>query len=217
MPWIPGWSSASSASWWSNFYFWFGIVCLFLLGASEIVSHIYTLRKDALVEAGEGAAFARQQQEQRETERRHRTETEELRRQLEDAQQKQAPRRLTNDQKQEMAATLSEYPGQKVRIFCVLGDVEGKAFAEDFMEVFRKANWDTQNSIIQGSYSHNPQGFHVGINAELARQEGMIPFGVGALDGVLFKFHLVSAPLTFDNASQAGLHEVLLEIGTQPK
>jgi hypothetical protein len=47
--WIPGWDAATSAGWWSGFYFWSGITCLLLLGVSEVISHRYSERKDELV------------------------------------------------------------------------------------------------------------------------------------------------------------------------
>jgi hypothetical protein len=44
---LPGWDSIESAGTWSHFWFWFGIACLVALAASEVVSHIYALRKDS--------------------------------------------------------------------------------------------------------------------------------------------------------------------------
>lgn len=49
MSWVPGWDSIASTGWWSNFYFWTGIVALLCLGVAEVVSHRYTERKDELV------------------------------------------------------------------------------------------------------------------------------------------------------------------------
>jgi hypothetical protein len=49
MSWLPGWDSIADTDWWSNFYFWAGIIALLLLGVSEVVSHRYTERKDELV------------------------------------------------------------------------------------------------------------------------------------------------------------------------
>jgi hypothetical protein len=50
MSWFPGWDSIAWTSWWSGFFFWASIGSLMLLGASEVVSHRYTERKDELVE-----------------------------------------------------------------------------------------------------------------------------------------------------------------------
>lgn len=46
MSWIPGWDAAASAGWWSDFYFRVGIVALFLLCISEVISHRYGEHKD---------------------------------------------------------------------------------------------------------------------------------------------------------------------------
>ena len=48
MRWIPGWDSVEGAHWWSNAYFWGSILSLILLGASEVVSHRYSERRDRL-------------------------------------------------------------------------------------------------------------------------------------------------------------------------
>lgn len=49
MNWLPGWGSIESTGWWSNFHFWFGMACLFLLAITEVLSHVYTMRRDNLV------------------------------------------------------------------------------------------------------------------------------------------------------------------------
>src|SRR5258708_14331673 len=46
---IPGWDSIAGSNWWSNFYFWAGIIALLLLGVAEVISHRYSERKDELV------------------------------------------------------------------------------------------------------------------------------------------------------------------------
>jgi hypothetical protein len=63
MSWIPGWESITGTGWWSNFYFWAGIISLLFLGVSEVISHRYTERKDELVA-----------QQQVDTQRRHNEE-----------------------------------------------------------------------------------------------------------------------------------------------
>ncbi len=40
-----------SAGFWSHFWFWVGIVCLFAVGASATISHIYGMRKNELMAA----------------------------------------------------------------------------------------------------------------------------------------------------------------------
>jgi hypothetical protein len=75
----PGWNSIDSASAWAHFWFWFGIGCFFLLGASEIIAFRYGLRKDALIEIRD----QQRDQDQQTAEARHRDEVATLRTQLE--------------------------------------------------------------------------------------------------------------------------------------
>ena len=51
----PGWNSIEGAGAWGRFWFWFGMVCFFLLGVSEIIAFRYGLRKDVLVAIAEKA------------------------------------------------------------------------------------------------------------------------------------------------------------------
>jgi TolA-binding protein len=116
MTWWPGWNSISDSGWWSHFWFWFGIFCLFALGASEVVSHVYGLRKDKLV-------ASQQEEKDRETEARRTAEADafqRLQRQLSEAdskvmelQKQQTPRRLTEQQKRTLTTALSPFRGQK--------------------------------------------------------------------------------------------------------
>jgi len=75
----PGWNSIDSANAWAHFWFWFGIGCFFLLGASEMIAFRYGLREDALVEIRD----QQRDQDQQTTEARHRDEVATLRKQLE--------------------------------------------------------------------------------------------------------------------------------------
>src|SRR5215813_9022944 len=75
----PGWNSIDSANAWAHFWFWFGIGCFFLLGASEMIAFRYGLRKDALVEIRD----QQHDQDQQTTEARHRDEVATSRKQLE--------------------------------------------------------------------------------------------------------------------------------------
>jgi hypothetical protein len=106
MTWWPGWDSIASTGYWSHFWFWLGIVCLFALGASEIVSHIYGLRKDELVAIAERAASDQRNAETDAAEARRKADVGVLQERLGTADKKvtelekqQAPRRLTSQQK----------------------------------------------------------------------------------------------------------------------
>lgn len=55
---------------------------------------------------------------------------------------KQGPRRLTDQQKVELAHILSSYFGQLAGIYSRQGDTEAAAFGNDFESVFQKAGWN---------------------------------------------------------------------------
>ena len=57
MAWWPGWDSISSASAWSHFWFWVGLACLIGLAAAGTLSHVYGLRKAALIEVADAISF----------------------------------------------------------------------------------------------------------------------------------------------------------------
>lgn len=148
MTWWPGWDSVASTGYWSHFWFWFGIICLFALGASEIVSHVYGLRKDELVAIAERAASDQRKAYDAAAEERRKSETEALQRQLTDADKKVAglqaqniPRHLSEADKATLIAGLSAFPGRKVDLFCVTGAWDAAEFAKDLQFVFKQAKW----------------------------------------------------------------------------
>src|SRR5271170_2897175 len=123
MAWIPGWESVAGASWWATFWFWASIVSLLMLGVSEVVSHRYTERKDALAADEQDATQRRHDEEMarvhletaqaaegaaKATERAAALEGQAalLRYQLDQEIQKRAQRTLTTDQKAAMVAEL---------------------------------------------------------------------------------------------------------------
>jgi len=119
MMWWPGWSTVEGASWWSNFYFWISIGSLFLLGASEVISHRYTLRTEDLVA-----------QEQTETKRLHDTEIARVHLETAQANEKaaeaqlalakyRAARILSPEQLAALGVAMSKYPGIALDIFLV--------------------------------------------------------------------------------------------------
>lgn len=135
MTWWPGWDSADSAGFWSHFWFWVGIVCLFALGASAIVSHIYGLRKDELISDKLVSLAASQRAEveglQNKVEKNNTSVTE--------ARKTAPPKVLTPGQQQTLIAALSPFAGQEVRVDALVGSDE--KLVDDFVEVFRAAKW----------------------------------------------------------------------------
>jgi hypothetical protein len=153
MTWWPGWDSIANTGWWSHFWFWFGIACLFALGASEVVSHVYGLRKDELVTAAERAATEQRERDADAAEARRKAEVEAVQQKLSEADKKVSDlqkstthRRLTADQKQALKTALEPFAGRKVSVTTVMGSDDGLAFADDFVEVFRAARWNVDGS-----------------------------------------------------------------------
>jgi hypothetical protein len=176
MPWWPGWDSIESTDFWNTFWFWFGIGCLFLLGASEVVSHYYGQRHNTLVASAERKAASERQQEQEQAEQRHAAELAETQRRVEETRRQQAPRRLTEDQKRSLVAALSPFAGQKFKLEYGMGNNEAANYAADFMDVFRNAKWvDVGNSPIQAIWTGpGSVGIEVTLNQEEA-DKGAVP------------------------------------------
>jgi hypothetical protein len=213
MAWWPGWDSVDAAKSWSDFYFWFGIVCLFLLGASEVLSHYYGVRKDELVAIAESVL----NKERTERDTQHDAETAQMRGQLRNAQEaaekanaktaqvaadvaaqaakaaeQMKPRALTGEQRDILISRLSPFAGQKIQIQSVLGDSEGRTFADDFIEVFDAAHWDHSgpSGVSQAMYTIDP----IGITITVSRADGErgLPAGINTLVTVLFYIKLIN-------------------------
>jgi hypothetical protein len=133
MTWWPGWESADSAGFWSHFWFWVGIVCLFVVGASEIISHIYVLRKDELMLDKLVSLAAAQKVEAL------KNKNDQGNAPVAERQKAVPPKILTPEQQQILIAALRPFAGQKVRVHSVVGSDD--RLADDFIEVFRAANW----------------------------------------------------------------------------
>lgn len=206
---VPGWNSISGASWWSNFYFWFGIVCLFLLGITEIVSHIYTLRKDVLVEAAESNASARRQAEQQQENIRREAATAELQRKATEGEQalaklrrQQAPRVLLPAQQAALIAAARPFAGQKFRVASVMGDSESRHLMDQITFALDAAGWDHGGSegLVQSLYTQNPVGIEVAIS-QVDAEAGRVPAAAIPLVDVLMGLGLVRERRAFKDAT----------------
>jgi hypothetical protein len=134
MTWWPGWESVDSAGFWSHFWFWVGIVCLFAVGASAVVSHIYELRKDELIFDKMASLAARQTAKMEAPQK-----LEQGNASVAAPQNALPPKILTPEQQKTLIAALSPFAGQKVRVDILVGGAD--ALATDFVEVFRAAKW----------------------------------------------------------------------------
>jgi hypothetical protein len=170
---LPDWNSIESTSRWSDILFWAGIICLVLLAATEVASHIYGSRSSFL--SGEAARHAEDQRKQDEdsAETRRKTEVERLQKQLTDADKKvvelqagQADRHLSAEQRQTILAAIAPHPGQIVDLVAVATNGEAYRYAQEFAAIFQAAGWQIVNGgISQAIYTGDVVGITVTISA----------------------------------------------------
>jgi hypothetical protein len=135
MTWWPGWDSVNSVGFWSHFWFWIAIVCLFVVGASAVISHIYGLRRDELM-SNKMASLAATQTAKVEAPQ---NKLEQSGTSVTEPQKAVPPRILTPKQQQTLIAALRAFAGQKVQVETLPGGNDG--LANDFVEIFRAAKW----------------------------------------------------------------------------
>jgi hypothetical protein len=206
MTWWPGWDSIANTGWWSHFWFWFGIACLFALGASEIVSHVYGLRKDELVAAAESAANTQRQADADAAETRRKEDVAGLQEKLSEAdkrvnelQKRQLPRRLSESQKAALITALASQRGQTIKLNAAAGDAEANTFGSDFVAVFTAAGIEHKNGpqdIAQVLTTPPIVGIQIRVSAADVRM-GTVP---SVLDP--FMKALVQAGIIKENTAQ---------------
>jgi hypothetical protein len=218
MWWLPGWDSIASAGWWSHFWFWFGIACLVALAASEVVSHVYSLRKDDLVAAGERTAEQQRKNDSDAAEGRRRADVEAVQKKLSEADRKLAelePRRISPAQQGELIQALSPFAGQIVRLRAV-NNKEPKDLTADFVSILREAKWVHPEAIsymmIAGP---EPVGVQVSVNPQDANNQSAIAPPVGTLVSALVRMGLMPAPQVVADAG-APVGTILVTIGVKP-
>lgn len=130
MSFLPNWDSFESTSRWSDILFWAGIICLILLAATEVASHIYGNRASILSKE----AAKQQQEAEQAAEQRHTAEIGGLKSQLTEAEKKvtelqkvQPQRRLSQQEKDTLIAAMLPFPGQKISITCIMGTFMAKS------------------------------------------------------------------------------------------
>ena len=221
MSWWPGWNSADNVGFWSHFWFWFGIACLFVAGACQVISHIYKLRKDALVahkllvltnrvadrhgKADEARYRAVVGAPQKELEQANTSVTE--------PQKSVTARVLTPEQQRTLIAALSPFAGQKVRVDTVLGSNDDRlALAKDFVEIFRAAKWDVDPiSPLQVAYEEPPVGLEPTIN-----KAGSVPPAFPALVDTLAALGLASDTGFADKKIPVGIIDMRIGVQASP-
>lgn len=226
---LPGWDSLKSVT---QIHHWLeiaGIVFLALLVLSEAFAFGYNSRKDELVGASQRAADEARGQSEQQAEQRRRSEVESLQSRLAEAaraageaiatvQAAQSPRRLSEEQKRLLAEALVPFRGQRIDIYCVIGDGEGKRYARDFVELLRSIEWnDGGGTGINegGGWSSDPVGVEVHMN-DAETRTGRIPQSVQALVGTLSRLGLLVEPSKIWRNTQVTPDRIRLIIGHKP-
>jgi hypothetical protein len=220
MAWLPGWDSIDGAKSWGDLYFWFGIACLFLLGASEILSHYYGVRKDELVAAAESGL----NEERAKKDAQYEDQLRSAQKAADDATMKAAQlaaqsadrqirRHLRPDQKDFLVSALSTFAGQKVELWCLVGVLDCNAFAEDFRDVFRRAGW-AEPTINYGTGDYDVKGIEPFVNESLKSEPLATPPIPAAetLAHTLFTLGLIQKAIVNVHPSMP-IDTVLLRIG----
>jgi hypothetical protein len=203
---LPGWDSLESVKTLNISFHIAALVLIALLALSEIMAFVYAERRDTLTEIRDSTAAFHRKQITNEAESRHAAEISSLKTQLteaenqladaerkiEEAKQKQAYRRLTVEQKQTLIKALSPFRGYKVIILSILGDAEGKAYADDFVYVFAQAGWDYGGGVgvNQRRFDKDPIGIELTLNAAQVAA-GKIPWAAETLGRTLGALGLV--------------------------
>jgi hypothetical protein len=216
---LPGWDSLEGVARWVTFYEIVMIGCLAALVGAEVLHFNYSHRKDYLTGIRERQQLEQAQRDQENVEQRRKAEVEGLQRKLEEADRKvvdlqkgTAPRQLTGPQKEALVQALRPYAGQKVIVSTVLGSDDGVPFANDFIEVFRTAQW-TIDGPNQGVYDTPPIGLEPTVNQEEA-QANRIPPSYMALVDTLANLGLAARRGFVNPAVPKGLIE--MRVGTRP-
>ncbi len=208
---LPGWNSLESVS---RIHFWLeisGIALLVLLLISQGLAFSYGARKDTLATADTTLHLAKEAELQQklnaaDTELQHRPAP----------QRQTGPRRLSMEQQQRLLKVLSAFKGQKVTITSVIGDEEGDAFAEDFLNVFNNAGWDhgTHDKVDHRYITPTPVGVMVAMNEGEANAGRFMP-AIESLISNLQQIGIMSRNELLVN-SEVPIGEINLIVGYKP-
>lgn len=80
-------------------------------------------------------------------------------------------RRLKVADRIALVAALMPFAKQRVQIFSIDGDVEGKKYRDDFVRVFERAGWDHagKNGVVQAAFDVDPVGVTIILHQVDAR------------------------------------------------
>lgn len=187
---LPGWNSLDAVGSIGHSLHLAAMVVLALLVVAEGLALVYDDRKYALIGAAEREIIVRHDQEEREITERHHDEIAALQRRLDEAQRQQASSLLTTPNQQALFEALSPFPGQRIEIISVLGDLEGQQLANDFALVAQQAGWNATSSQ-QAGLTTNSSGIEV-FYREPPKDE-VPPPALTALVDVLVDLRILSA------------------------
>ena len=223
MSWLPGWNSIDTTRSIHDFCELWGIILFLVVVVLEFGAYFYGHRSEDLSTIAESNAAQVRQRDQAETNQRHAAEISDVqarantaRQEVEELRHQQANRHLTEDQKTDLIQLLMPFHGERVSVICILGDVEGKALAEDFVGVFAQAGWDYGGGtgVAQANYDTDPVGILVTIHSSEAKtpQE---PRSAIIIARALYTAHVVPIFAVYsDPSAKIGYTE--LRIGRKP-
>lgn len=189
MSWWPGWNTVAGTTAWGHFWFGFGVVCLLLMGASEIVAYRYSLRKADLVAAAERPLAGRHDAGS--------ARTHEPRAETGNGQAPPAMPHggLSGTQKHALIAALRPFAGQAVAV----AGAENDRLRQDLVDVFRAANWnfDSASSQAHGALTHGSGGVEVIMNQDEAQAGGPVLDAAHAVVHILLKLDLTSKNMLY--------------------
>jgi hypothetical protein len=151
---------------------------------------------------------------------RHAGEVSELKKKAEEAEKKiaafqkqQVDRQLSTTQRNTLMQALSQFRGQKVKVSCIMSDVEGCKFAEALKGVFIASGWyceGVNQSVYTGGH---PVGIETTVNQGEA-QAGRTPRAAEVLIRALIAFGFAKEEIFGNPAVPPG--EIEFRVGRKP-
>jgi hypothetical protein len=198
---LPGWDDLESVSRWVTFWEIAMIIILAALVGAEVLHFKYSHRMNDLIGLRDHQLEEQAKRAGDEAETRRKVEVEALQRKLEEAgqqvaalQEKQADRHLSDEQTRIIFEAIAPFPGQRVDLVTVMGNGEALRYAQDFLEVFKKAKWVVNGDMVaQASYTGTDADV-VGIVVSISQANGMAhraPMGAGILMQTMIRLGLI--------------------------
>ena len=115
---------------------------------------------------------------------------------------------------------LSKLPGTKIAVGSLMGDDDGKAYRDDFVDVFNRAGWALDGHVGEAMFDKNPIGLVVRLNKADSEAQ-RVPAGAQALIEALAALNLIQrtpdGKLPISKANDGPVDRFSLIIGTKPR